>query len=161
MARRRSFVPECPSNASLEGRVVLSSIGDWLSSQYRHVKEDLGISHKPPKDAAAGIPEVVGRQQAPRHPGHPAPRRRHPPPGGLDGASGEPEPPARQVSEGRRSLHDRNVGSAGPPGSRSIRNGVRSTRGGRPRIRSAITSALAGASCRPARLWPVATIAFE
>jgi len=59
MAKRRSFVPESPMNASLEGRVVLSTfgaIGDWFASQYSHVKQDLGISHKPNKNnAAAGI----------------------------------------------------------------------------------------------------------
>jgi len=55
MAKRRSFVPECPMDASLEGRVVLSSIGDWFTSQYNHIKEDLGITHKPSKNAAAGI----------------------------------------------------------------------------------------------------------
>jgi hypothetical protein len=58
MAKRRSFIPENPMNASLEGRVVLSalgSIGDWFASQYSNVKQDLGISHRPSKNAAAGI----------------------------------------------------------------------------------------------------------
>jgi hypothetical protein len=58
MAKRRSFVPECPSTASLEGRVVLSSIGDWFTSQYNHIKEDLGITHKPSTNAAAGIEQL-------------------------------------------------------------------------------------------------------
>ena len=58
MAKRRSFVPECPTTASLEGRVVLSSIGDWFTSQYNHVKEDLGITHKHNHDAAAGIGQL-------------------------------------------------------------------------------------------------------
>ena len=58
MAKRRSFVPECPANVSLEGRVVLSSIGDWFTSQYNHIKEDLGITHKHGKNAAAGIEQL-------------------------------------------------------------------------------------------------------
>ena len=59
MAKRRSFVPECPaSSASLEGRVVLSSIGDWFTSQYNHVKQDLGITHKSSHNAAAGIEQL-------------------------------------------------------------------------------------------------------
>ena len=58
MAKRRSFVPENPSTVSLEGRVVLSSIGSWFTSQYNHVKEDLGITHKPNSNAAAGIEQL-------------------------------------------------------------------------------------------------------
>jgi hypothetical protein len=67
MTRRRSFVPECPVvSGSLEGRVSLSifgSIGNWFSSQYSHVKQDLGISHKPNTNAAAGI-EQLWKQSA-------------------------------------------------------------------------------------------------
>jgi hypothetical protein len=55
MSKRRSFVPECPTSASLEGRVVLSSIGSWFSSEFTHLKEDLGFTHKPSTNAAAGI----------------------------------------------------------------------------------------------------------
>jgi hypothetical protein len=55
MARRRSFVPEGPTSTSLEGRVVLSSIGDWFSSEFNHLKEDLGFTHKASTNAAAGI----------------------------------------------------------------------------------------------------------
>jgi len=58
MARRRSFVPECPTSSSLEGRVVLSSIGSWFTSQYNHVKQDLGITHKHNNDASAGIQQL-------------------------------------------------------------------------------------------------------
>jgi hypothetical protein len=61
MAKRRSFVPESPMNASLEGRVVLSTlgaIGDWFTSQYNNVKEDLGITQRPPQNAAAGIQQL-------------------------------------------------------------------------------------------------------
>jgi hypothetical protein len=58
MAKRRSYVPECPASASLEGRVVLSSIGDWFTSQYNHIKEDLGITHKHSANAAAGIEQL-------------------------------------------------------------------------------------------------------
>ena len=58
MARRRSFVPECPTSASLEGRVVLSSIGSWFTSQYDHIKQDLGITHKHNNNAAAGIQQL-------------------------------------------------------------------------------------------------------
>jgi hypothetical protein len=58
MARRRSFVPECPTAASLEGRVVLSSIGDWFVSQYNHIKEDLHITKKHDPNAAAGIAQL-------------------------------------------------------------------------------------------------------
>ena len=56
--------------------------------------------------------------------------------------------------------HDRKASSSVGSGVRSGRNGVRSRRGGRPSTRSATSSAVAGASCKPARLWPVATIRF-
>lgn len=59
MAKRRSFVPESPTGASLEGRVVLSTfgeIGNWFSSQYHHVTDDLGITHSKKADnSSAGI----------------------------------------------------------------------------------------------------------
>ena len=53
--------------------------------------------------------------------------------------------------------HERNTSSP-VAGSRSIRKWARSIRGGRPRTRSATSSAVAGESWSPARLWPVATI---
>jgi hypothetical protein len=61
MARRRSFVPGSPADSSLEGRVVLSFFGDvgnWFSSQYSHVKQDLGITHKAKAPASAGIEQL-------------------------------------------------------------------------------------------------------
>jgi hypothetical protein len=61
MAKRRSFVPEGPAGSSLEGRVALSTfgqIGHWFSSQYGYVKQDLGITHKKNKDAAAGVQDL-------------------------------------------------------------------------------------------------------
>src|SRR5262249_21333047 len=62
------------------------------------------------------------------------------------------------VLTSRRQAQDRKASSPNGPGSRSGRKGPRSRRGGRPRTRSATSSAVAGASCKPARLWPVATI---
>ncbi len=61
MAKRRSFVPESPAASSLEGRVVLSTfgeIGNWFSSQYHHVTDDLGITHKKATNAASGIEKL-------------------------------------------------------------------------------------------------------
>jgi hypothetical protein len=61
MAKRHSFVPESPVASSLEGRVVLSTfgeIGHWFSSQYHHVTDDLGISHKKSTNAASGIEKL-------------------------------------------------------------------------------------------------------
>jgi hypothetical protein len=61
MARRRSFVPEMAMDCRLEGRVVLSffgSIGDWFSSQYSHVKQDLGITHKAKAVESTGIVQI-------------------------------------------------------------------------------------------------------
>lgn len=61
MAKRHSFVPENPAAASLEGRVVLSTfnqIGHWFSSQYSHVKHNLGIGPKHHGNAAAGIQDL-------------------------------------------------------------------------------------------------------
>lgn len=64
MAKRRSFVPECSTSASLEGRVVLSSIGSWFTSQYNHIRQDLGITHRPNHDAAAGIQQLWNNSEA-------------------------------------------------------------------------------------------------
>ncbi len=74
MSRRRSFVPECTTISSLEGRVSLSvfgSIGNWFSSQYSHVKQDLGITHKHSTNAAAGI-EQLWKQSPQLSKPHPA-----------------------------------------------------------------------------------------
>ncbi len=49
MSRRRSFVPEGLCESFLEGRLAPSffgSVGDWFSSEYKNVKQDLGITHK-------------------------------------------------------------------------------------------------------------------
>jgi phosphoserine aminotransferase len=78
MAKRRSFVPECPDASLLEGRVVLSTFGDignWFSSQYHHVTDDLGITHsKKVKNAAAGIEKLQKASQVPAKPAaHSAP----------------------------------------------------------------------------------------
>jgi hypothetical protein len=65
MAKRSSFVPESLAASSLEGRVVLSTwgdIGNWFSSQYHNVTNDLGITHKKTENAAAGIEKL--RQQS-------------------------------------------------------------------------------------------------
>ena len=59
-----------------------------------------------------------------------------------------------------RPAHDRKASASVGSGVRSGRNGARSSRGGRPSTRSATSSAVAGASCKPARLCPVATIRF-
>ncbi len=77
MAKRRSFVPETPAAASLEGRVVLSTtsdIGHWFSSQYNHVKHALGITHKHPATASAGIQDMWNHSASlgkPTHHAHP------------------------------------------------------------------------------------------
>ncbi len=74
MAKRRSFVPECLISSSLEGRLVLSTfdtIGNWFSSQYSHVKQDLGITHKNP-NAASGASSSSG-MPARRRPSPPTP----------------------------------------------------------------------------------------
>ncbi len=49
MVRHGSFVPGNLSDRSLEGRMVLSffgSVGNWFTSEYNNVKQDLGITHK-------------------------------------------------------------------------------------------------------------------
>jgi hypothetical protein len=78
MAKRASFVPESPDASSLEGRVVLSTfgeIGNWFSSQYHEVTNDLGITHKHTNDAASGI-EKLWKESAkvgkPAHAAHTA-----------------------------------------------------------------------------------------
>jgi hypothetical protein len=57
MARHRSFVPESPIEGTLEGRVALSSffgsVGDWFSSEYKNVKEDVGITHRPKSNSSS------------------------------------------------------------------------------------------------------------
>ena len=62
MVKRRSFVPQSLDASSLEGRVVLSTFGDignWFSSQYHHITDDLGITHKQNgNNAAAGIEKL-------------------------------------------------------------------------------------------------------
>jgi hypothetical protein len=61
MVRRRSFVPEFSTDGTLEGRISLSvfgSIGNWFSSQYNHVKQDLGITHKKAATASSGIEQL-------------------------------------------------------------------------------------------------------
>jgi hypothetical protein len=65
MANRRAFVPECLGASSLEGRAVPSTftaIGNWFSSQYHHVTDDLGISHSHSKSTSDGIEKL--RQQS-------------------------------------------------------------------------------------------------
>ena len=61
----------------------------------------------------------------------------------------------------QRQSHERKAPSSEGSGWRSIRNGVRSIWGVRSRTRSETTSAVAGESCSPARLCPVATIRFS
>ncbi len=78
MAKRRSFVPDSLDVSFLEGRVVLSTFGDignWFSSQYHHVTDDLGITHsKKVKNAAAGIEKLQKASQTPAKPAaHSAP----------------------------------------------------------------------------------------
>jgi hypothetical protein len=78
MAKRSSFVPEALNASSLEGRVVLSTFGDignWFSSQYHHVTDDLGITHsKKNPNAAAGIEKLQKASQKPVKPAvHSAP----------------------------------------------------------------------------------------
>jgi hypothetical protein len=61
MAKRCSFVPESPAGSNLEARVVLSTwgdIGNWFSSEYHDVTNDLGITHKKTENAAAGIEKL-------------------------------------------------------------------------------------------------------
>jgi hypothetical protein len=73
MAKLRSFVPEGVTSASLEGRVVLSTfsdIGNWFSSQYHHVTQDLGITHKHNTNAAAGIQELWNSSAKAPKPAH-------------------------------------------------------------------------------------------
>jgi hypothetical protein len=77
MTKRRSFVPECPASASLEGRVVLSSIGDWFTSQYNHIKEDLGFTHKQNTNAAAGIQQLWNDSATLSKPTHEAKPHHH------------------------------------------------------------------------------------
>lgn len=75
MAKRRSFVPECLVSSSLEGRLVLSTfdtIGNWFSSQYSHVKQDLGITHKNPKVASEGILQLWNASAKAAKPAHAA-----------------------------------------------------------------------------------------
>ena len=48
-------------NQALEPRVVLSffgSVGNWFSSQYHHVTQDLGITHKHAATASDGIVQL-------------------------------------------------------------------------------------------------------
>ena len=77
MAKRRSFIPEAPAAASLEGRVVLSTtstVGHWFNSQYNHVRQDLGIAHKHPATASAGIQDMWNHSASlskPTHHAHP------------------------------------------------------------------------------------------
>ena len=72
MAKRRSFVPACPMNLTLEERLAPSSIGDWFTSQYNHIKQDLGITHKANHhNAAAGI-EQLWKDSATLSKPHPA-----------------------------------------------------------------------------------------
>ena len=69
--------------AFLEVRVVPSTfgkLGDWFSSQYSHVKQDLGITHKHDNNAAAGIQELWNNSAKLSKPTHtlttaPSPRR--------------------------------------------------------------------------------------
>jgi hypothetical protein len=77
MAKRRSFVPEGPASASLEGRVVLSSIGSWFDSEFTHLKEDLGFSHKASTNAAAGIENLWANSATLSKPTHDAPVHHH------------------------------------------------------------------------------------
>ncbi len=81
MAKRRRFVPEGPINASLEIRIAptsLSSIGNWFTSQYNHVKQDLGITKKPPPNAAAGIEQLWKNSATLSRPTHTHPAAPHP-----------------------------------------------------------------------------------
>ena len=80
--KRRRFVPEGPINASLEIRIAPSSIGDWFTSQYNHIKEDLGITHKKSTNAAAGIEQLWKNSATlskPTHPAAPHPAASHHP----------------------------------------------------------------------------------
>ena len=78
MAKRRAFIPEGPLASSLEVRVVPStftSIGNWFSSQYHHVTDDLGISHKHAKVASQGIAQLwkdSAKATKPAHTAHAA-----------------------------------------------------------------------------------------
>ncbi len=75
MSRRRSFVPGQLTESSLETRVVLSTFGDignWFSSQYNHVKQDLGITHKA-KSHPVSTKTISPILQMIGHPGNPAP----------------------------------------------------------------------------------------
>ncbi len=84
MAKRRRFVPEGPIDASLEERLAPStfgSIGDWFSSQYNHVKQDLGITHKAPNERRRGDRAIVEGQRHPEQadpPRQPSPGQHRP-----------------------------------------------------------------------------------
>jgi hypothetical protein len=72
MAKRHAFVPEA---CSLEGRVTLSTFGDignWFSSQYHHVVNDLGISHKKSTSTSEGILKLQAASTKVAKPAHSA-----------------------------------------------------------------------------------------